>query len=244
MSSYHIHIEGQVQGVGFRPRVYRLAQSRGIAGKVTNGTRGLDIVFTAPKEKAEDFYHTVIENKPPRAVILRHYMEPTEPVFYSAFSIAESERENNPVLLHITPDLGLCDDCRKEILHAKDRRFGYPFTTCTQCGPRYSIIKRLPYDREFTAMDAFSMCHSCEEEYHSPLNRRHFSQTNSCPDCAVKLFAFPGNTQESKQLNIPANTSSEDIISLAIDALASGFILAIKESAVTSSSVTLPIGKP
>ncbi len=139
------------------------------------------------------------------------------------FQIVESDKTGKPNLL-MTPDLGLCDDCRRELHDTADRRFNYPFITCINCGPRFSILNKLPYDRERTTMAPFTMCQPCQSEYNSPLTRRHFSQTNSCPDCAVELSFWAKKTgQFEKNTSKPSNC-----ISLAINALAEGNIIAVK----------------
>ena len=248
MRTFHIHIEGQVQGVGFRPFVYQLARSLGIPGTVSNGLDGVHIFFNATEGLAQHFYQKLLIETPQRAKILHHSMAGVEPEFFTNFEIVESSQEGQANLL-LTPDLGLCDDCRRELHDPDDRRFGYPFTTCINCGPRYSIMQRLPYDRVRTTMAPFTMCQSCQSEYDSPLTRRHFSQTNSCPNCAVELQWSPplpplegGSCQlclsdAGKVTDINFRSASppsrggrggDPAISLTLNALAAGQILAIK----------------
>ena len=185
----HIHIQGQVQGVGFRPFIYQLAHKFKLNGWVNNTGDGVHIGLNADEEVAKNFYHEVISNAPNLSHITSHSIKEISPVDYKDFQIIKSGSEENPFLL-ISPDFAMCEECRKEILDKNNRRYNYAFTTCTQCGPRYSIIKQQPYDRENTAMDVLKMCDKCNEEYDNPLNRRHFSQTNSCPDCAVRMKLF------------------------------------------------------
>jgi len=224
MQSFHLHIEGQVQGVGFRPFVYRLAKSLGIAGMVSNGMDGVHVFFNAGEGLAHFFYQKVIAERPIRARVLRHSMQPAQTAQFNDFQIIDSQKTGSANLL-LTPDLGLCDDCRREIHDPANRRFGYPFTTCINCGPRYSILNALPYDRERTTMTHFQMCKSCRSEYDNPLTRRHFSQTNSCPDCAVELG---WQSKLGGNLKLPPNLTAQDCITLTINALAGGKIIAVK----------------
>ncbi len=186
MSTWHIHIEGQVQGVGFRPFVYRQANRCHLCGWVNNGPDGVHIRFNAAEAPARRFLATLLETAPPLARITRHSIRPVKAEHFGDFQILHSQQEGNPRLL-IPPDFGLCADCREELRGGSGRRKDYPFTTCTNCGPRYSILEMLPYDRERTAMQAFQMCPDCRQEYADPTNRRYHSQTNSCPQCAVHV---------------------------------------------------------
>lgn len=203
ISSWHIHINGQVQGVGFRPFIYRLAQKFKLHGWVKNTFDGVHIEFNADEIASKKFFDEVLLHVPPLSHITSHCIKKTSSIVYEDFKIISSSNEENPVLL-ISPDFAMCSNCSKEIIEKTNRRYQYAFTTCTQCGPRYSIIKQLPYDRENTSMVDFKMCSRCKEEYYDPINRRHYSQTNSCPDCAVsmKLFHNKQNTIETDQTKI------------------------------------------
>ncbi|RMG32070.1 MAG: carbamoyltransferase HypF [Bacteroidetes bacterium] len=187
MHTWHIHIEGQVQGVGFRPQVYRLARERGLTGWVNNSPDGLHIVFNAgTEEAARAFLEKVLKQAPALARISRYALAAAAPAVYHDFQIVHSHTAGIPNLL-LTPDFALCPACRREVHEPQNRRYSYAFTTCTHCGPRYSIIHSLPYDRERTSMADFVMCAQCEEEYHHPLDRRYYAQTNSCPHCRIAL---------------------------------------------------------
>lgn len=188
-TSWLIHISGIVQGVGFRPRVYQLARRRGLRGEVSNGPEGVKVRFQAEVDMAEEFYREVLREKPPLAHITEHRLQRTEPATFDGFTIVASEAVG-PRRLLFTPDYALCDACRAEMRDPQDRRHGYAFITCTQCGPRYSIIRDLPYDRPLTTMADFPLCPTCQAEYDDPLRRRHFSQTNSCPDCGITLRLY------------------------------------------------------
>ncbi len=189
METWHIHIKGIVQGVGFRPFVYKLALKKNLKGWVNNTNDGVHIQINGTKETAENFLKEILDNLPPLAVVTSSVITPAEPKDYQSFQIVESEKKSNTDLL-ILPDIALCDDCRKELFDSNNRRYQYPFITCTNCGPRYSIITALPYDRPNTTMDKFKMCPVCWDEYNNPLERRHYSQTNSCPDCPVKMQLY------------------------------------------------------
>lgn len=194
MKTLHIHIKGIVQGVGFRPFVYNLARKFNLAGWVNNTTDGVHIHINSDEEKANKFIESLSVSAPKLSVITSIKAVDVPYVNYSEFKIIHSTSEKENTLL-ITPDFAMCSDCNNDIILEKNNRFQYPFTTCTNCGPRYSIIKSLPYDRENTTMEFFKMCPSCNEEYHNPLDRRYYSQTNSCPNCSIKLSLF-----ENKQL--------------------------------------------
>ncbi|MGV3530351.1 MAG: carbamoyltransferase HypF [Flavisolibacter sp.] len=193
MATYHIHIKGLVQGVGFRPHVYRLARQMKVTGWVNNTTNGVHIMATADEELLEKFYRDVVDHPPPNARIKEHHAELVSPQEFLEFHIQTSENSRTPDLW-VTPDFGLCERCRNDLFDEKNRRYRYPFTTCTDCGPRYSIIEALPYDREQTTMAPYEQCWKCREEYHDPANRRYFSQTNSCEDCGIpmKLISSSG----------------------------------------------------
>lgn len=186
MTWLRIHIEGIVQGVGFRPFVYKLAHKLAIKGTVCNGVDGVHIEAGGTPEQLDKFIQMLRVDVPQESRITKFTIEETSPQEKSNFRITESNAIGSPSLL-ITPDLGLCEQCKAEIYDPDNRRYNYPFTTCTHCGPRYSIIQSLPYDRPLTSMRVFEMCPTCESEYNNPLNRRHFSQTNSCPECTIPI---------------------------------------------------------
>ena len=163
MKSWHIHIEGQVQGVGFRPFVYKEAQSQNLVGWVNNGVDGVHIRFNANQKEAYKFYNGIVKRAPSLSWIMAHTMTKADPEKFENFSIIESEESGYPNLL-ITPDFALCPDCEIELFTKKNRRYGYPFITCTNCGPRYSIVNNLPYDRPRTTMEPFKMCPACKDE--------------------------------------------------------------------------------
>ena len=186
LHTYHLHLSGQVQGVGFRPFVWRLAGMYGLKGWVNNTTDGVHVAFNAAAEAAEDFTGAILRDAPALAIITGHTLEIISPQTFTDFQIVHSAADAEPNLL-LTPDFGLCADCRRELLDPANRRAGYAFITCTNCGPRYSIVTGLPYDRERTTMAPFHQCPACAAEYDDPADRRYYSQTNSCPICGIAL---------------------------------------------------------
>ncbi len=182
MPSEHIHVDGIVQGVGFRPFVYRLAHRFGLSGWVRNHSQGVDIEVSGPQEAIEAFVQALQAEAPPLAkiqAIARHPL--AEQDFQGEFRILQSEEAAGFTL--VSPDVATCPDCLRELFDPHDRRYRYPFINCTNCGPRFSIIRKLPYDRPNTTMAAFLMCPECQAEYEDPLDRRFHAQPNACPAC-------------------------------------------------------------
>lgn len=215
MQSYHIHIRGMVQGVGFRPFVYKVARAMDIPGWISNASDGVHIECTATEAAAQAFYHHILQHSPRHAVITSYDIKEIPTRTFHGFSILQADMAQEPDLL-LTPDIALCADCRRELHESTDRRHEYAFTTCLQCGPRYSIIQRLPYERVNTTMAPFTMCGDCHDEYHDVNNRRHFSQTNSCKSCAIQM-TLTGFSLEQEQ-----------VIPKAVELLQAGKILAVK----------------
>lgn len=220
MQTWHIHIGGLVQGVGFRPHVYRLAQEMNIKGTVCNTTNGVHIYASAEEAALKTFYHTLIEHSPINAVITHHEALQIELKQFYDFLIVESEEHQAPQLL-LTPDFGLCDHCHTELFDENNRRYHYPFITCTECGPRYSSINALPYDRLNTTMSDYEQCWQCKKEYHNPLHRRYYSQTNSCDVCGISMHLY--NKEGENICN-----DADCILIMIKDALLNGHIVAVK----------------
>lgn len=187
VNTWHIHIKGLVQGVGFRPFVHLAATSFNLSGWVSNTTNGVHLEINAKQQDAYEFYDWLIANAPALSKITEHHISKIQAQVFKDFEIVQSNLETNSNL-SITPDFTLCIDCKAELGETHNRRHSYPFISCTNCGPRYSILKKLPYDRENTTMEAFQMCEKCNQEYDGIENRRYFAQTISCPDCAVVLL--------------------------------------------------------
>jgi hydrogenase maturation protein HypF len=185
-----INVTGIVQGVGFRPFVYRVAVRNGLAGYVRNrGDAGVEILLEGEEKSIESFLRDLKEKKPPLAqihdIITKRFMGDNE---YSKFAIIKSSEKAELSGSVIPPDIAICDDCLRELYDPKDPRHEYFFITCTNCGPRFTIIERLPYDRENTTMRDFPMCNFCQQEYGDPLNRRFHAQTVACPTCGPKAY--------------------------------------------------------
>jgi hydrogenase maturation protein HypF len=175
-------IRGAVQGVGFRPFVYRLASEMGLTGWVLNSAGGVFIEAEGDRPALEEFVLRLPAESPPRAVIQSLEFSYLDAVGFTGFEIRPSDPGGDRVAL-VLPDIATCADCLRELFDPKDRRYLYPFTNCTNCGPRYSIIESLPYDRDHTSMRLFRMCPACAREYSDPLDRRFHAQPNACPEC-------------------------------------------------------------
>lgn len=181
--TWRLLINGKVQGVGFRPMVYRMATQSLIPGVVTNTASGVEVVFnTEDQAGATRFLAHILRHLPPNSIVTDSELQAVETRDFDRFCILTTAAA--PVCtVQITPDLALCDNCRREIHNTGNRRYRYAFTSCTQCGPRYSIIRQLPYDRPETSMRDFKMCDACSIEYKTPDDRRFYAQTISCSDC-------------------------------------------------------------
>lgn len=182
----HIIINGTVQGVGFRPFVYNTAVANNLSGYVVNYSGGVQIDVEGVEEDINKFLRIILDNPPPLAKISEYFVENKPPAGYNTFSIRESLNQEGTKVF-ISPDIGVCDDCLREMADPANRRYLYPFINCTNCGPRFTITSALPYDRDNTTMNCFKMCSSCEHEYHDSANRRFHAQPISCHDCGPEL---------------------------------------------------------
>lgn len=210
-------ITGVVQGVGFRPFVYRLARQHGIAGWVLNGEDGVHVVAEASDEAIARFVGAVRDGPPPAAHVASFDVAAIAVAGFDAFVIRESTAGEAPTV-RISPDLAVCDDCLRELFDPADRRFGYPYINCTNCGPRYSIVQGLPYDRSRTVMRDWPLCEECRREYEDPADRRFHAQPVACPVCG------PNVRLKAKDLVV----AGADAIARSAALLASGAIVAIK----------------
>lgn len=221
-----LEIEGTVQGVGFRPFAARLAAHRGVRGWVRNDSRGVTARIIGPAELLDAFADALRAGLPPAARISALRARPAAgvpglpPPPAEGFAILDSEADAAAPTAAITPDLAMCDDCRRELAAAGDRRHAYPFINCTNCGPRYSILCELPYDRPRTTMAGFVMCPECRREYEDANDRRYHAQPNACPVCGpqVELQDAAGQVLATRGAAIAA----------AAEALRSGRIVAVK----------------
>lgn len=192
-----ILITGQVQGVGFRPFVYNLACRLGLSGEVANGARGVEILAQGPVTVLDHFESLLLSEQPAMAFIDHCHSEDILLGEIPGFSIVSSQ--TGELDLGVTPDAAVCDDCLSDLFDPENRRFLYPFINCTNCGPRYSLIKALPYDRENTTMAEFDLCHGCEEEYQDPADRRFHAQPVACETCGPHL-RFESRSYDQEKL--------------------------------------------
>ncbi len=217
-------VEGVVQGVGFRPFVWRLATELGLAGRVRNAAGRVEIDATGPRAALDAFARRLRTDAPPRARVERVTVTPLDARAAAGlptpFLIDESVAAAGADRL-FPPDIATCDDCLRELRDPADRRHRYPFTNCTNCGPRATIITELPYDREQTTMRAFPLCEDCAAEYRDPADRRFHAEPVACPAC--------GPTLAWQRTGAPAPTASgEDALAAAVDALLDGEVVAVK----------------
>jgi hydrogenase maturation protein HypF len=187
-----IRVRGVVQGVGFRPFVYRLAHAHGLAGWVLNGEQGVEIFLEGADQKLEAFVRGLSAEAPPAASISEVQVQAAEPAGFEQFVIRESERKNRPSV-RVSPDLPVCSDCLRELFDPANRRFQYPYINCTNCGPRYTVVLGLPYDRSNTTMKAWPLDEACRTQYEDPANRRFHAQPVACPACGPKYYLLNGN---------------------------------------------------
>ncbi len=217
------HIDGIVQGVGFRPFVYGLALRHSLAGYVLNDANGVTIGAEGSPEQLAAFARELRELAPPLSRI-DHFSERELPLAYDPdydgqFRIKASQQQSAATVA-ISPDQGMCEACANDVANPADRHHHYPFTNCTHCGPRYTIIRRLPYDRPHTAMVGFAMCPRCAAAYENPLDRRYHAQPVSCPECGPHLSWRSGNGE--------ALAEREDALHAAALALQAGALIAVK----------------
>ncbi|NOY56318.1 MAG: carbamoyltransferase HypF [Actinobacteria bacterium] len=217
-----MEIRGAVQGVGFRPYVYRLAAEEGLAGWVVNDTRGVFIEVEGPERAITRFMDRLPVEHPPLAHVESIRSAGTEPLGERNFHIRVSDYQGAKTAL-ILPDAATCAACMSEVFDPQDRRFRYPFTNCTNCGPRFSIIADLPYDRPNTTMVGFTMCDRCRTEYEDPANRRFHAQPNACPDCGPQLELLEREGDRFRPV-----ARSDEALAGAAAALADGKIVAVK----------------
>ena len=216
-----IRVTGTVQGVGFRPYVYRLAGQLGLSGFVLNDTRGVVIEAEGTEGEVEALLSRLAAEAPPLAVLESVSAAPCAPTGEHGFRIAASPRGGIPDA-PVTPDTATCAGCLRELFDPADRRFRYPFINCTDCGPRFTIVTGIPYDRPYTTMGGFRMCPRCRGEYEDPLHRRFHAQPNACPECGPTVRLVDRRGEPVRVDPAP------DSIAATADALRAGRIVAIK----------------
>ena len=198
VTAFHITITGIVQGVGFRPFVYNLARRLDLRGWVLNHSGGVDIEAEGPAAALDAFIAALEDEAPPLAHIPSLEAKSIPPNGSPAFEIRHSEEKTGQSLL-ISPDVATCDDCQRELFDPADRRYRYPFINCTNCGPRFTIIEDIPYDRPKTTMRDFPLCDACRAEYEDPADRRFHAQPNACPDCGPHVWLVESSKTTKQQ---------------------------------------------
>jgi len=217
MHQFRVTITGVVQGVGFRPFVYRVAKKNRITGYIKNAGNSVELLVDGHEQDIEEFLDTVRLNPPPLSKITNIYTVPCNENGFDDFYILKSEKNGGHDSV-MPPDIAICDPCLDDIFNKADKRYMYPFSVCTDCGPRFTIIESLPYDRENTTMSGFNMCKKCGHEYLDPGNRRFRAEPVCCPDCGPSYELYRGEEK----------TCSNDPIRDAAAALDRGEIVAIK----------------
>ncbi|CCK78897.1 carbamoyltransferase HypF [Desulfobacula toluolica] len=215
-----LEISGVVQGVGFRPFLFGLADQYHLKGEVFNTSGGIRVIVEGPPEKIERFVDDIYHKSPLLASVTDIKSSDVPPGNFFSFKIENSEVANRRTTL-ISPDVAICSDCLAEMKDPGNRRHEYEFINCTNCGPRYTIIKDIPYDRSKTSMKSFKMCGKCQQEYDDPLNRRFHAQPNACPVCGPQVFLTDRRGNR-------INTDSQSAITLAAQYLRQGRIIGIK----------------
>jgi hydrogenase maturation protein HypF len=213
-----LKVKGIVQGVGFRPFVYQLAKRFRLKGEVANTSSGVSIHIEGLKGDVESFCKDLVQKHPPLAHITEFSSEPKPAKGFKGFSIIKSQAEALRSAL-ISPDVSVCNDCLRELFDPNDRRYQYPFINCTNCGPRYTIIDDIPYDRPHTSMKHFIMCDRCQTEYDDPEDRRFHAQPNACPVCGPHVSLYD-NTRQFIE--------GPDSVEKTAELLKLGYIVAIK----------------
>jgi hydrogenase maturation protein HypF len=225
-------VRGAVQGVGFRPFVFRLAEELKLAGWVNNSPQGVFIEAEGPRAALEQFLLRLESDKPARSFIQSLESSWLDAAGFKNFEIRKSETGGGKTVM-VMPDITTCPDCLREIFDPKNRRHHYPFTNCTNCGPRFSIIESLPYDRANTSMAPFAMCPQCQAEYDDPRNRRFHAQPNACPVCGPRLELWRGGIQQnaafSETQSQPRSAErSYDALLTTAETIREGIIVAVK----------------
>lgn len=217
--AYSIHIRGVVQGVGFRPFVHRLARAHNLSGWVLNGDDGVEILVEGAEAKLQRFLHDLNAHPPPACTIVDFDVVRADPPGLSEFTIRDSRHKTQPTV-RVSPDLPVCEECLHELFDPADRRFLYPYINCTNCGPRYSVITSLPYDRPNTTMKFWPMDEYCAAEYRDPGNRRFHAQPVACASCGPSFYLFRDKRVELAE--------SDGSVRRAAQLLAAGSIVAVK----------------
>ncbi|MCL5291835.1 MAG: Sua5/YciO/YrdC/YwlC family protein [Actinobacteria bacterium] len=226
----HVHIKGVVQGVGFRPFIYQLAREHALTGWVLNDSSGVIVEVEGSPADVEAFIEEIPSKAPPLARLESLDLSEVPADGDIAFTIRKSREEEGEFVL-VSPDIATCDDCVAELFDPADRRHRYPFINCTNCGPRFTIIEDIPYDRPKTTMKKFPMCPDCLQEYEDPMDRRFHAQPNACPTCGprleLRIRAHDLDPESMTPTDFKA-VETDDPVKKTIGLLAEGKIVAIK----------------
>ena len=220
IAAKRLEINGLVQGVGFRPFLFRLANLYGLTGEDSNTAGGVLAIVEGSSEKFDKFINDIEKKQPPLSKVTCIVSKQIPAAGFKTFQIIQSKSSDKSDTL-ISPDVSICPDCLLEMQNPENRRFEYPFINCTNCGPRFTIIKDIPYDRPKTSMHTFKMCEKCQKEYDDPMDRRFHAQPNACPICGPQVFLTDNR-------GCKINLSFKDVIGKAADLLKKGKILAVK----------------
>ena len=218
--TFEIRVRGIVQGVGFRPFIYRIANELSLKGEVLNDTEGVLIRINAKTFEIPGIEMKIRGESPPLSTINSIETKEIDQINFTEFNVVESEITDQKSAF-IPPDTAICDDCRRELFDKNDHRYKFPFINCTNCGPRFSIIRDIPYDRKQTSMHKFPMCSKCQSEYENPSDRRFHTEPTSCPVCGPRYFLY------DKDRKLLAE-QTDKIISMCSEYLKNGKIVAIK----------------
>ncbi len=220
MAAKKLEISGVVQGVGFRPFLFVLAKKYHLKGEVSNTSGGVLAIVEGTLDNIKRFIRDIYDKNPLLASVTHIESSDTQVQNFSSFQIVKSRASKSRATL-ISPDVSICSDCLTEMKDFNDRRYEYPFINCTNCGPRYTIIEDIPYDRPKTSMKHFKMCAVCQQEYDDPLDRRFHAQPNACPDCGPRVFL---TDNKGKRID----SDSKNAVTLAAQYLSQGKIVAVK----------------
>ena len=222
----HILAQGQVQGVGFRPFIYRLALDYKLSGHVSNTAEGVSIEIQGLAQNVDLFIYALKHKLPPLAKLTQCIINEIELISEDKFKIIQSHASQAGHNVLISPDIGICSACEADMEDTKNRRYLYPFTNCTNCGPRYTITHSIPYDRCTTSMACFPLCKDCQDEYDNPLDRRFHAQPNACPICGPRIWYIDKTSEHSTELD--NNIQGEEALKCLCTALLQGKMAAIK----------------
>ena len=230
VEALYIHVKGIVQGVGFRPFVFREAKKHLVNGWVLNATDGVHIHAEAESQLLDEFVMSLADNAPAASQVTEIELKEVPLEDFDSFEIRFSDDANVEATTLVSPDLATCDDCVRELFDPADRRYRYPFINCTNCGPRFTIIEQLPYDRKQTSMKDFPMCPVCANEYADPLDRRFHAQPDACFDCGPQVYWQPldANGAVGEAFWGSDREKSDEVFARAVKALRAGQIVAVK----------------